>query len=30
MVWRLIDLFKNNGRWKKEENENLAVFEEVE
>lgn len=29
MLWRLIDLFKKKGRWTKEINEKLSVFEEV-
>ncbi len=29
MVWRLIDLFKKKGRWTKEVNEKIEIFEEV-
>ena len=29
MVWRLVDLFKKQGRWSKEKNEKIEVFEEV-
>ena len=28
MVWRLIDLFKKKGRWTKEVDQKLEIFEE--